>query len=130
MSDDQPGLESLKLLRETTSWMVGVQTLIFGFLITLLNAGTLALDSPWIKGAVAAFCLSIVCAGIVLGTVPWLPGRDNLPKKIRRAPIVDWPGLRIFTIGLFSLLQLGAFVAGIGLLLAAVMGGDLGPRAS
>ena len=127
MAEDQPKLESLKLLRESTAWMVGVQTAIFGFLVTLLNAGTLELGSPLIKGSVAAFCLSIVCAGIVLGALPWLPSRDGLPDKIRQAPIVDWPGLRVLTIGRMSLLQLLVFVAGIALLVAAVYLGHLGP---
>lgn len=68
--------------------MVGVQIAILGFLITLLNAGQLRLGSDLIKGAVTAFGVSIVCAGIVLGAIPWVlvrePPVDASPKRLYR----------------------------------------------
>lgn len=45
MTDDEKVLESLKLLRGSSSWMVGVQTVILGFLITLLRTDQLKLGS-------------------------------------------------------------------------------------
>ena len=53
MTDDERTLESLKLLRASSAWMVGVQTAIFGFFIKLLNAGQLKCGSLLIKDAQA-----------------------------------------------------------------------------
>lgn len=121
MTDDERTLASLKLLRESSAWMVGVQTAIFGFLVTLLNAGNLALGSSLIKGALIAFLLSIVLAAVVLGAVPWVLRWEKLPVPVRKAPIVDWPVLNRITIGVVSSLQYASFVGGIGLLAAAIV---------
>jgi len=121
MTDDERTLASLKLLRESSAWMVGVQTAIFGFLVTLLNARNLALGSYLIKGALIAFLLSIVLAGVVLGAIPWVLKSEKPPLPVSKAPIVDWPVLNKITIGAVSSLQYGSFVAGIGLLGAALV---------
>lgn len=126
MTDDERSLESLKLLRESSAWMVGVQTAIFGFLITLLNSGQLKLGSLLIKGAVTAFGLSIVCAGIVLGAVPWVLTRQPIPSSIRCAPIANWPLLNKVSIGWLSGLQYLAFVVGIVSLASAVIWKQIG----
>ena len=121
MTDDERILESLKLLRESSAWMVGVQTAIFGFLITLLNAGHLKLGSVLIKGAVTSFGLSIVSAGVVLGAIPWALNRKPVLSSIRNAPIANWPLLKRISIGWASGLQYSAFVTGIVFLTAAVI---------
>ena len=126
MTDDERTLESLKLLRESSAWMVGVQTAIFGFLITLLNAGQLTLGSFLIKGSVTAFGLSIVCAGVVLGAVPWVLSRKIMPSPIQRAPIADWPIINKISIGLVSGIQYIAFVAGLVSLASAVIWKQVG----
>jgi hypothetical protein len=107
MTDDERRLESLKFLRESGVWMVGVQTLILGFLVTLLGADQLALGSPLIKGAAAAFGISIVCAGIVLGLIPWVVARQSPMSLVK--------------IGWMSGVQYVAFVVGIVLLAAAIL---------
>jgi len=121
MTDDERTLESMKLLRESSAWMVGVQTAIFGFLITLLNAGQLKLGSFLIKGAVAAFGLSILCAGVVLGAIPWVLNRKPVLSSIRSAPIANWPLVNKISIGLASGLQYLAFIVGLGCLTSAVI---------
>ncbi len=121
MTDDDRTLEALKLLRESSAWMVGVQTAIFGFLISLLSDGNLALGSYFIKGAVIAFVFSILCAGIVLGAVPWVITRKPLIFPIRQAPVADLPMLRGITIGMTSGLQYCSFVIGLICLSLAVM---------
>ncbi len=126
MTDDERTLEALKVLRESSAWMVGVQTAIFGFLITLLNAGQLKLGSFFIKGSVAAFALSIVCAGVVLGAIPWVVNRKPVPASVRDAAIADWPVLKKVRMGWVSGLQYLAFVMGIICLAAAVMRGHFG----
>ena len=126
MTDDERTLESLKLLRESSASMVGVQTAIFGFLITLLNAGQLTLGSFLIKGSVTAFGLSIVCAGVVLGAVPWVLSRKIMPSPIQRAPIADWPIINKISIGLVSGIQYIAFVAGLVSLASAVIWKQVG----
>jgi hypothetical protein len=126
MTDDERTLESLKLLRESSAWMVGVQTAIFGFLITLLNAGQLELGSVLIKGAVTAFGLSIVCAGVVLGAIPWVLNRKPLPASTHNAPIADWPLINHIPIGWASGLQYLAFVVGLVCLASAVIWKQIG----
>ena len=126
MTDDQRTLESLKLLRESSAWMVGVQTAIFGFLITLLNSNQLKLGSFLIKGAVTAFGLSIVCAGVVLGAIPWVLNREPLPTTVRNAPIANWPLIKHISIGWASGLQYLAFVVGLVCLALAVIGKQIG----
>ena len=126
MTDDERTLESLKLLRESSAWMVGVQTAMFGFLITLLNADQLKLGSFLIKGAVTAFGLSIVCAGVVLGAIPWALNREPLLASIQNAPIANWPLVNRISIGWASGLQYLAFVAGLVLLASAVIWKQVG----
>ena len=126
MTDDERTLESLKLLRESSAWMVGVQTAIFGFLITLLNAGQLKLGSILIKGAVTAFGASIVCAGVVLGSIPWVLSSNPLPAPVRNAPVANWPVIKGISIGWVSTLQYLAFVVGLVCLAAAMLGKQLG----
>lgn len=121
MTDDERIVESLRLLRESSAWMVGVQTAIFGFLITLLSSGELKLGSFLIKGSVTAFGLSIVCAGVVLGAVPWILGRGPGLTSIRSAPIANWPLINRISIGWVSGLQYLAFIAGIICLASAVI---------
>lgn len=121
MTNDERMLESIKLLRESSAWMVGVQTAIFGFLITLLNAGQLELGSVFIKGSVVAFGFSIICAGVVLGAVPWVPARQPMPQSVQKAPVADWPLIKKISIGTVSGLQYLAFVVGVGCLAAAVI---------
>lgn len=121
MTDDERILESLKLLRESSAWMVGVQTAIFGLLITLLNADKLSLGSFLIKGAVTAFGLSIVCAGVVLGAIPWTLSRKPVLTSVRDAPIANWPIINNISIGWTSGLQYLAFVVGLVFLAAAVI---------
>lgn len=128
MTDDERALESLKLLRESSAWMVGVQTAIFGFLITLLNADKLRLGSYVIKGALTSFLLSIVFAGIVLGALPWVLNRTPVPPSVRGAPIAPWPVLNKVSIGWVSGLQYLAFVVGIVCLAAAVLLRQIGPQ--
>lgn len=112
MTDYEQTLESLKLVRESAVWMVGVQTVLIGFLVNLLGARQLALSSGYIKGAAYAFAASIVCAGIVLGVIPWILARR------RRAALVGVGGL--------SGLQYLAFIAGVVLLAIAVRQGEFG----
>jgi hypothetical protein len=126
MTDDERTLESLKLLRESSSWMFGVQTAIFGYLITLLQANKLMLGSFLIKGAVTAFGLSIVCAGVVLGAVPWVLNRKPVPTSFRNAPIANWPLVKGVSIGLASGLQYSAFVVGLVCLASAVIWKQIG----
>ena len=126
MTNDEKTLESLKLLRESSAWMVGVQTAIFGFLITLLGAGQLKLGSNLIKGTVTAFGLSIVCAGIVLGAVPWVLSRKTMPPSVHKAPIADWPLIKNISIGSVSGLQYLAFVVGMVSLASAVICKQIG----
>jgi len=126
MTDDERTLESLKLLRESSAWMVGVQTAIFGFLITLLNAGQLKLSSFLIKGAVTAFGLSIVCAGVVLGAIPWALNRKPVVTSIRSAPIANWPVINRISIGWASGIQYSAFVVGLVCLASAVISKQVG----
>lgn len=121
MTDDERTLESLKLLRESSAWMVGVQTAIFGFLINLLSSGQLGLGSFLIKGAVMTFGLSIICAGVVLGAIPWILSRKPLVPVIRRASIANWPLINRISIGWVSGLQYLAFVLGLILLASAVI---------
>ena len=126
MTEDERRLESLKLLRESSAWMVGVQTAIFGFLITLLSAGQLKLSSVLIKGSVISFGFSLICAGIVLGAVPWVLVREPVVKRVRNAPIAAWPIVRQISIGWMSGIQYVAFVLGIVCLAAAVWTGQIG----
>ena len=126
MTDDERILESLKLLRESSAWMVGVQTAIFGFLITLLNEGQLKLGSFLIKGAITSFAVSIVCAGIVLGAVPWVLSRKSMPISVQQAPIADWPIANKISIGWVSGLQYIAFVIGLASLASAVIWKQIG----
>lgn len=126
MTDDERRIESLRFLRESSAWMVGVQTAIFGFLITLLNAGQLRLGSILVKGAVTAFGLSIVCAGIVLGAIPWVLVREPPVTRVRNAPIAAWPVLKWLSIGWTSGVQYAAFVLGILCLAAAVLDHQIG----
>lgn len=106
--------------------MVGVQTAIFGFLITLLSAGQLKLSSLFIKAAVISFGFSLICAGMVLGAVPWVLVREPVVTFVRKAPIAEWPILRKLSIGWMSGLQYGAFVFGVVCLAAAVWTGQIG----
>ncbi|WP_445359096.1 hypothetical protein [Microbulbifer sp. ANSA005] len=126
MTEDERTLESLKLLRESSAWMVGVQTAIFGFLITLLNSGQLKLGSFLIKIAITAFGLSIVCAGIVLGAVPWVLSRKSMPSSVQQAPIADWPLVNKISIGWVSGFQYLAFVIGLVSLGSAVIWKQIG----
>ncbi|WP_444895866.1 hypothetical protein ACJJI5_03410 [Microbulbifer sp. EKSA008] len=126
MTEDERTLESLKLLRESSAWMVGVQTAIFGFLITLLNSGQLKLGSFLIKVAITAFGLSIVCAGIVLGAVPWVLSRKSMPSSVQQAPIADWPLVNKISIGWVSGFQYLAFVIGLVSLGSAVIWKQIG----
>lgn len=126
MTDDERSLAALQLLRESSAWMVGVQTAVFGLLVTLLNAGRLSLGSYLIKGALVAFLVSIVLAGVVLGAIPWVLNRKPLPGSIRSAPIASWPLLNKISIGVTSSLQYAAFVLGITLLAAALVLGKFG----
>jgi hypothetical protein len=121
MTDDERTLESLKLLRESSSWMVGVQTAIFGFLITLLSSGQLKLGSFLIKGAVTSFGLSIICAGVILGAIPWVLNRKPIVLSIRAAPIANWPIINKISIGWISGLQYIAFVVGLICIASAVI---------
>jgi len=113
MTDDDRMLESLKFLRESSGWMVGVQTAIFGFLISLLSSGQLMLGSFYIKSAVTLFGFSIILAGLVLGAVPWVLNRQTIPKSIRQAPIIDFPLLKHISLAWVSAAQYTAFVAGV-----------------
>ena len=126
MTDDERRLESLKLLRESSAWMVGVQTAIFGFLITLLTADQLKLGSHLIKGAVTAFGISIVCAGAVLGAIPWALSREPVPSSIRSAPLANWPLIKRIPLGWISGLQYLAFVTGIVCISSAVVFRQIG----
>jgi hypothetical protein len=126
MTDDERTLASLKLLRESSAWMVGVQTAIFGFLITLLNADKLRLGSYLIKGALIAFLLSIVFAGVVLAAIPWVLDRKPVPTSMRGAPIAALPLLSRISIGWVSSLQYSAFVIGVVCLAAAVIMRQIG----
>jgi hypothetical protein len=126
MTEDERTLESLKLLRESSAWMVGVQTAIFGFLITLLNANQLKLGSFLIKGAVIAFGLSIVCAGAVLGALPWVLNRKPVPTSVRNASIANWPLVKSISIGWASGLQYLAFIVGLIFLTSAVISKQFG----
>ena len=92
--------------------MFGVQTAIFGSLIHLLSSEQLKLGSLLIKGAVSAFGLSIVCAGVALGAIPWTLNRKPVLTSIRTAPIADWPFVNRISIGWVSGLQYLAFVVG------------------
>ena len=121
MTEDERTLASLKLLRESSAWMVGVQTAVFGFLITLLNADKLQLGSTLIKAALTSFLLSILLAGMVLGAIPWLLNRQPVPTPIRKAPIAAFPGQRLLSIGWVSGLQYAAFTVGIVCLAAAMI---------
>lgn len=101
--------------------MVGVQTAISGFLIHLLGSEQLKLGSLLIKIAVSAFGLSIVCAGVELGAIPWTLNRKPVLTSIRTAPIANWPLVNRISIGWVSGLQYLAFVVGLVCLACAVI---------
>ena len=60
------------------------------FLISLLSADQLKLESLLIKGVANAFGLSIVCAVVVLGDIPWALNRKPVLTSIQSAPIANW----------------------------------------
>ena len=86
----------------------------------------LRLGSDLIKGAVTAFGVSIVCAGIVLGAVPWVLVREPPVTLVRNASIVAWPLLSWLSFGWTSGVQYGAFIVGIVFLVGAAWTGKIG----
>ena len=116
-------LAALGFLREWSVWMVGVQTVLLGFLVSLLSRNQIALGSYYLKGAVVCFGLSIALAACVLGALPSisqrLPGREH---GIYQFAVVDFPLLRRFRLGGLAFLQhLFFFLGLLGLILAILM---------
>ena len=126
MNNDERVLESLKLLRECSSWMVGVQTAIFGLLVTLLNANKIQLGSFYIKGSVIAFSLSIIFSGLVLTSIPWLLNRTPLTLNVYKMVIFNRKVLDRLSIGLISALQYMCFVVGLMCLALSILFKQIG----
>ena len=106
--------------------MVGVQTAIFGLLVTLLNANKIQLGSFYIKGSVIAFSLSIIFSGLVLTSIPWLLNRTPLTLNIYKMVIFNRKVLDRLSIGLISALQYMCFVVGLMCLALSILFKQIG----
>jgi hypothetical protein len=111
-------VEALRFLKEWSAWMVGVETAIFGFLVTLLTRDQIALGSIYIKAAAVCFGASMAFTAWSLGLIPSICERlDRDTSGIYsmrpfNAPTLQWMRLGwvafmqyvFFFLGLFSII--------------------------
>ena len=128
MTDDPDRrVAALGFLREWSAWMVGVETILLGFLVTLLGDDRLALGSAWLKTAALSFGASMLFAAWVLGGIPSICERlAHRPWSIYRFPVFDLPGLRFMQLRGVAFLQHAFFVLAVAALLAAVWQRQIG----
>lgn len=120
-------LAALRSLKEWSTWLVGLETVLVGFLVSLLSSQQLALGSPYLRGAIICFGFSIISATVLLAAVPSLT--ERLPAAtdgVQRMPLVDVRLLRRVTVGRTSAIQHLLFLAGLIGLLASVLGRQIG----
>jgi len=91
---------ALGFLREWSTWMVGVETVLLGFLVSLLTTDRIILGSIYLKGAAVCFGVSIMFVACLLGAIP------SLSQRLRTATdgIYKMP---LFTVTPFRYVQVG-----------------------
>jgi hypothetical protein len=107
-------IEALRFLKEWSAWMVGVETAILGFLVTLLSRDKLALGSIYIKAAAVCFGASMAFAAWSLGLIPSACERlDRDTSRVYGMRLFDTPALHWIRLGWITFMQHLFFFLGL-----------------
>lgn len=120
-------LAALRFMKEWSTWLVGIEMLLLGLLVSLLTAERLALGSAFVKGAAVCFGLSIVAATSLLASVPVLTERlDGATERVQAMALRRSGRPRWMTVGRMAFVQHLFFLLGLLGLLGAVVAGQVG----
>jgi hypothetical protein len=120
-------ITALRFMKEWSVWMVGVETALLGFLVSLLSRDMLALGSYYLKGAAICFGLSIAFAAWVLGAIPSISQRlSKETGSIYMLGLFKIPVFRHVRLGWITFLQHLFFLLGLGGLIGAVLEKQVG----
>jgi hypothetical protein len=115
-------LAALRFLKEWSTWMVGVETLLMGFLVSLLTGDRITLGSIYLKGAVVCFGISIMIAAWLLGAIPSLSQRLPMATEgIYRMPLFSIFPLKYIRVGWVTFLQHLFFFLGMLGIVASIL---------
>jgi hypothetical protein len=129
---DDPRFESLKLLKEWSSWMVTTEGVMIGFLVNALAkappvgasntaTSTLHLDLVMLQYTILAFASSIAMAAWVLGSLPSISQRLHRgPLQLGAYGIFDLPIVRWIPLCAITFLQHLFFFGGLIALFSAL----------
>lgn len=120
-------LAGVRLLREWSTWMVGVETALLGFLVSLLSRDMVALGSPYLKGAAICFGVSMAFAACVLGALPSVAEQlGKAERGIYAIALFDIPVVRVIRLGWLAFVQHSFFLLGLCGLIASILQRQLG----
>ena len=112
-------LEALKLLKDWSVWMVGVETALIGFLGTLdVSKAALAWTSGDIRLILGWLGVSIVFAAWTLSAIPSLVQRKEQTSDLWRMPLYDLPLIREIPFGVITFIQHACFIVAILILIS------------
>lgn len=84
-------LEALKLLKDWSVWLVGIQTGALGLIATIANPkSTFVYGGAGAKWTVACLGASIICATWVLAAIPSMAQRAKADSNIHRMRPFEW----------------------------------------
>jgi hypothetical protein len=107
--------------------MVGVETALLGFLVSLLTSERIALGSVYLKGAAVCFGISIALAAWVLGAIPSVSQRlTHDAGSIYRMGLFAIPIMRHIRLGWITFFQHFFFLLGLLGLITSVLSRQIG----